>query len=124
MKTGHMALPKNCRKQYVVAGSLIESVIAISIIAICLLIALKLYISILDSRSLSNDYRVKYQVDKLLSELKVNQNFESEVYDFKTFMINKVVTDFEGKKNIKKVSYVVVNKKDTVTYQYVILKKL
>ena len=116
-----MALSRPSRKFYFKASSLIESVIAITIIAICLLVALKLYITILGARPCTNNYRLKFQVDKLVADMKLNPSFTSEVYDFKTYKIRKKVTDSENGKNLKKVSYFEEQQNDTIAYHYYIL---
>ena len=101
------------------AGSLIESVIAISIIAICLLVAIKLYAAILDAKTPTLANQVKFQVDRLVSEMRLNPNFNSEIYDFDTYKISKTVSENEEK--LRKVSYFVEHSKDTVIYHYYFL---
>lgn len=112
---------RHSKQYYLRASSLIESVIAITIIAICLLIALKLFITILEARPSLNNHRLKFQVDKLVSEMKLNPNFTSEVYDFKTYKIRKIVTNDENRSQLKKVSYAIEQQRDTITYQYYML---
>lgn len=116
-----MESSRHCSKYYLKASSLIESVIAITIIAICLLVALKLYSTILGARPSINNHRLKFQVDKLVSEMKLNPSFTSEVYDFKTYKIRKTISDTENSQQLKKVSYSIEQPKDTITYQYYIL---
>lgn len=118
-----MELSKVYDKQYLKASSLIESIIAVTIIAICLLIALRLYINVLDSSQSINKTKIRFQINKLVSDMRMNQNFDSEVYDFKSYKIRKVVTNFEDQKNLKKVSYIVQAKSDTLIYNYLMLKR-
>jgi len=110
-------------KRYLKASSLIESVIAITIIAICLLIALRLYVIVLDTSQSILNSKIKFQINRLVSDMKINQNFDSEVYNFKTYKIRKVVTNFENRKNLKKISYIVHVRSDSIVYNYLILKK-
>lgn len=116
-----MESPRPYEKFYFRASSLIESVIAITIIAICLLVALKLYVTILEARPSINKHRLKFKVDKLVSEMKLNPSFTSETYDFKTYKIRKTVTENENQQQLKKVSYSIEQQKDTITYHYYIL---
>jgi len=116
-----MELSKPCKKYYFNASSLLESVIAVSIIAVCLLVALKIYIIILDSRSSVNNLKQNYKVEKLFAEMKLNPQFESEVYDFKTFKIRKIVSNDERIEKLKKISYSVEKKRDTVVYTFYLL---
>ncbi len=112
-----------CKKGYLAASSLIESVIAITIITVCLLIALKLYITVLEGRPSANDHRLRFQIDKLVSEMKLNPSFDSETYEFETFKIHKNVSDYEDLERLKKISYTVVTQSDTITYHHLITKQ-
>ena len=118
-----MESPKPSKRGYIAASSLIESVIAITIITICLLVALKLYITILEGRPSINNHRLKFHVDKLVAEMKLTPNFDSELYDFKTYKIKKTVSDHENQLHLKKVSYTIQGQSDTITYHYLIIKE-
>ncbi|MDY8138465.1 hypothetical protein [Aquimarina sp. 2201CG5-10] len=99
-----------------------ESVIAITIIATCLLIAIRLYATVLNSSSSINSYRTKFKVSQLYNQVKINRDFDDEVYDFKTFSIQKKVVDFQGNKELKNVKYIVQTLKDTIVYNYLLHK--
>lgn len=114
---------KRYKKGYIRASSLIESVIAITIITLCLLVALQLYITVLEGRPAMNDHRLKFQVDQLVSEMKLNPSFDSEIYDFETYTIRKSVTHHNNRETLKKVSYSIQGQSDTITYHYLILKE-
>jgi Tfp pilus assembly protein PilV len=116
-----MELPKLSKKYYFNASSLLESVIAVSIIAVCLLVALKMYITILDSRPSVNNFKQKYKVEKLFADMKLNPQFESELYDFKTFKIRKIVSNDEHIEKLKKISYSIEQPIDTVIYTFYLL---
>lgn len=113
---------KPFNKYSVVGNSLIESVIAISIIAICLLVALKLYVMIMEGRPSTSNQVLRFEVDKLVSEMKINPNYEPQNYNFKTFRIKKVISDYMGYPNVIKVSYFVLQKSDTTVYHYLFVK--
>ena len=123
MKNRLMVLSRNYKRGYFKASSLVESIIAITIIAICLLIALRLYINVLESGPSADNQRAKFKVNALVEDMKLNQNFDSEVYGYKTYKISKEVTDYQNRNNLKKVSYTVQCKTDTITYDYLIVKK-
>jgi Tfp pilus assembly protein PilV len=114
---------KRYKKGYIRASSLIESVIAVTIITLCLLVALQLYVTVLEGRPSMNDYRLKFQVDQLVSEMKLNPSFDSGIYDFETYTIRKSVTDHNNLETLKKVSYSIQGQSDTITYHYLILKE-
>lgn len=104
-------------------SSLIESVIAITIIATCLLIAIRLYASVLNSSASMNSYRTNFKVAQLYDEIKKTQDFDDELYNYKTFSIKKKVKDFQGNKNLKNIKLIVQRVSDTVTYNYLLIKK-
>ncbi len=108
---------------FVKASSLIESVIAITIIATCLLVAFKLYATILEGRPTTNDHRLKFQVERLMADMRLTPTFAPETYDFETYKIKKTVSDHEGSAFLKQVSYTIEQASDTVTYRFLILKE-
>ncbi len=111
------------KKGYLKASSLIESVIAIAIITTCLLVALQLYITVLEGRPTTNDHRLKFQLDQLVSEMKLNPSFDSEIHDFQTYTIRKSVAAHNSREALKRVSYAIQGQSDTITYHYLILKE-
>lgn len=111
---------KKYNKLFVKASSLLESVIAITIIATCLLIAIRVYASVLNSSSSINAYRMKFKVNELVNETKQTQEFDDEIYELKGYTIKKTVSDLEKNNKIKKVKYEVYTKSDTLIYNYMI----
>ncbi len=112
---------KSSNNLYLKAGSLIESSIAITVITVCLFIALKLYIMVINTDSLLTNETKQYQVDRLIAEIKQNKNFESEIYQFKNYTIRKKVSNYENRSNLLKISLLVETKSDTITYSYLVL---
>lgn len=102
---------------------MIESVIAITIIATCLLIGIRLFTSVLNSSDSLMTFKIKYKVDELYNELKTTNDFENEVYDFEGFSITKQVVNFEGNTKLKDVRYIVETVSDTIAYRYLIMKR-
>ncbi len=114
---------KTYNKYFLNGSSLIESVIAITIIATCLLIAIRLYAMVLSSSDSLRSYKIKFKVAQLYNEARIAQDFGDELYDYKTFSIRKTVEEYEGNKELKQLKYTVINSEDTLVYNYLLLKK-
>ncbi len=110
-------------KHFLSASSLIESVIAITIIATCLLIAIRLYAVVLHNSSSLDSYKIKFKVAELYDEMKTTSDFNDEVYEFNRFSIKKKVEGFEGNKELKNIKFIVRTEKDTTTYNYLLIDK-
>ncbi|MBP2832834.1 hypothetical protein J8281_11615 [Aquimarina sp. U1-2] len=80
-------------KYRVKAGSIIESVIAMTIIAICLSMALIIYARVLDADHNIANYQARQKVKELLLETKTEKSFVDENYDYETFSIQKKVEE-------------------------------
>ena len=88
MKIQDMKLLKNCNLK---ASSLLESVIAIAIISICMLLATMVYVQLLNSDYEIAYYKAKEEVSNLHYKTITEQLFEDEVFQFETFKITKTV---------------------------------
>jgi len=101
---------------------LLESVIAITIIATCLLIAIRLYAMILSHTTSMNSYQAKFKVAQLYDEIKLSGDFENELYEYTTFSIKKEVNDYQGNKELQHVQLKVQTVVDTIVYNYIVPK--
>ncbi len=114
---------KTYNKYFLKGSSLIESVIAISIIATCLLVAIRLYAAVLNSSSSLSSYKIKFKVAELYNDAKITSDFDDELYEFKTYSIQKKVEDFQSKKELKNIKYIVRTTSDTIVYNYLLANK-
>lgn len=114
---------KTYNKYFLKGSSLIESVIAISIIATCLLVAIRLYAAVLNSSSSLSSYKIKFKVAELYNDAKITSDFDDELYEFKTYSIQKKVEDFQSKKELKNIKYIVRTASDTIVYNYLLANK-
>ncbi|WP_091404250.1 hypothetical protein [Aquimarina amphilecti] len=114
---------KTYNKYFLKGSSLIESVIAISIIATCLLVAIRLYAAVLNSSSSLSSYKIKFTVAELHNDAKITSDFDDKLYEFKTYSIQKKVEDFQSKKELKNVKYIVRTASDTIVYNYLLANK-
>ncbi|WP_298538918.1 hypothetical protein [uncultured Aquimarina sp.] len=114
---------KTYNKYFLDGSSLIESVIAISIIATCLLVAIRLYAAVLNSSSSLNSYRMKFKVAELFNDTRIARDFDDELYEFKTYSIKKVVEDFQSNNELKNIKFIVQTTSDTIIYNYLLANK-
>lgn len=115
-----MASSKIYNPYYIKASSLIESTIAITIITISLLIALKLYITIIDHSISLKTGKVQYEIDKLFIETKLSNSYDTEVYIYKNYNIRKEVDNYKNTENLLKLSFFVETKLDTTSFHYLV----
>ncbi|EZH73944.1 hypothetical protein ATO12_13760 [Aquimarina atlantica] len=106
-------------KYNVKAGSVIESVIAMTIIAICLSMALIIYSRVLDSDHSIAHYQARQKVKELFWETKSEKQFIDEDYDFESFTVVKKVEKLENNAGYKVVFTIRVQSKKE-TYQYIV----
>lgn len=102
------------------ASSLIESVIAMTIISVCVLIAMSVYAMVLKSSKSITYYQLQTERQKILNEIKNNTSLTNETYDFKKFSIEKVIQIHESNAELLELSLTTIHKKDTLTYVYLI----
>jgi len=79
-----------------------------------------MYAAILNTTDSIETYRMKFKVAQLYQETKTAKKFDDELFDFKTFLVRKRVSDFQGSTSVKRVRFSVETKKDTVFYNYLV----
>ncbi len=106
-------------KYKVKAGSIIESVIAMTIIAICLSMALIIYARVLDADQSVAHYQARQKVKELLWETKTEKQFEDEDFDYETYKIEKKVEELDHNAGYKIVFIIKVQSKKE-KHQYIV----
>ncbi|MFC5048342.1 hypothetical protein ACFSTE_13390 [Aquimarina hainanensis] len=102
------------------ASSLLESVIAITIIATCLLIAIRLYVQVLNSSPSAVELKMRLAVDKAYIELQETQDWEEGMITQPSFRIAKRILPY-GETGVRQVVFTVLKDQDTVqVYNYLI----
>ncbi len=110
---------RSLSKYKIKAGSIIESVIAMTIIAVCLSMALIIYARVLDADHSIANYQARQKVKELLWETKTEQLFIDEDYDFESFTVHKKVEELENDSGYKVVFMIKVQSKKEI-FQYVV----
>ena len=84
------------------ASSITESVIAMTIVAICVSIAIIMYGRVLRTDTNMAGYKAQQKVKELLWEVKNDKNkLEDESYDFGSFSVDKKIEKTENKNSYK-----------------------
>lgn len=106
------------------ASSIYESVISIAIISITITVATSIFVNIMSSQDSIAYYQMIEKVSQLKTTCTTKQYFKSKNFDFKSYKINQVITNYDNNKNLKLVTYnVTSNKKKIKTFKYLIRKK-
>lgn len=112
---------KSLNRYRVQAGSIIESVIAMTVIAICLSMALIIYTRVLDTDYSLTQYKARQKVKELLWESKTDQAFMDEDYTFESYSVEKKVEALEAKNSYVLTFIIKVQSKKEV-YKYIVSK--
>ena len=73
------------------ASSILESVIAITVISICVLVAFLIYLNIIKQNKSVHYHNAKHMVEFLTQESLRQQNYDENFFEFKHYTISKTV---------------------------------
>ena len=88
------------------AFTLFESVVAITIISVCLGIGSLVYSNIVNSEKTVVNFESNSQAKELFEDLKLSKLYSSKNYQFKSFEINQEVNDYQGIKNLYQITLI------------------
>lgn len=74
------------------ANSLLESVIAIAMISVCVLIALIIYVNVIQQNKSISYYEAKHKIALFTEEMIQKNDYENNSYSFEGYSIDKKVT--------------------------------
>lgn len=86
------------------ASSLVETVMAITLISICSLIALMVYLNVVSQSNPIYYYEAKHTVEKLTLAAAQEQDFEDDTYRYKNYTIEKT-TEVNTEEHIAIINY-------------------
>ena len=102
------------------ASSLLESVIATAIIAICILVATIVFVNVFKT-SFSTDYiQARQKLHTIVHELHQQNNIEDQTYTFTNFTIEQDVNTYEDNSSIKQIDFTITTNTKTETFSYLI----
>jgi len=84
-----MPLLKNYRK--LKASSLLESVIAISIISICILVAFSAYLNVVNRKKAIGYFNAKHKIEAWTRDIISTSDYDDDIFISKDFTIEKLV---------------------------------
>jgi prepilin-type N-terminal cleavage/methylation domain-containing protein len=94
------------------AFTLFESVVAISVISILLLISTMIYSNVIGSEKPVSYYQVKQEIDGILIETKKSQAFFNKNFSYENYSIEQTVEHYKGNKKLLQLSYTVRSAND------------
>ena len=103
-------------KMFVKGSSLIETVISITIITICSLIATLVYTSVINQTPILKKYEYEYEVEKLINKTITEKDYTYYKKKFEGFTIEKKVTNETENKQIKSVTFIITSKNKTINF--------
>ncbi len=111
------------RKLLVKASSLIETVIAITIITLCSLIGTLVYSKVIDQTPPIRKYKYTFELEKIIEETFINNNLKPLKKKFDGFSIEKKVVQNPAHKNIKNITFFVISQEDSLSYPIALFYK-
>lgn len=103
------------------ANSIIESVIAMTIIAICLSLAMIIYSNVIRTGKDLTDFIAHQKVKELLWEALSEKSFKNETYTFKYYEVVKEVEKKEESDSYK-LTFTVKRKSNKHIYEFIVRK--
>ncbi|MEO9531930.1 MAG: hypothetical protein ABJG68_15740 [Crocinitomicaceae bacterium] len=91
------------------AYTLFESVVAISIITILLVISSLIYGNVIESEKPLSYYQAKQDVQELFQETKATSAFFTKNFSFETYDIQQDVNFYNGNKKLYEITYTVTS---------------
>jgi len=90
--------------KYLKASSLLESVIAISIISICILVAFSIYVNVTSNKKSVGFYNAKHKVEELTNTVLSEKDYEDDEFKYNGFKIKKNV-DIDRDNNLVELNF-------------------
>lgn len=112
-----MKLLKN--SNHLKASSLIETVMAITLISICSLVALTIYLNVITQNNPTYYYEAKHTIKKLTQTIEKEQDFEDDTYKYSNYTIEKS-TSVNTEKQIAIINYKILTGQKAYTIKKII----
>jgi hypothetical protein len=90
------------------ASSLIESVIATAIIAICVIMATIVFVNVFKTGRSTAFFEGSQEIHTIIRNLKEQQHAEDDTYSYPSFTIEQKVTAYENSSNLKYVQLALI----------------
>ena len=108
-------------KLKVKAYSLLESVVAISIITICVGLGTTIYSNVISSEKPLITYDANEEIKRLFNELKTSRHYFNKSVDFELYSIEQGINFYKGNQLVYLVEYkVMFNNKNIATQKFLL----
>lgn len=114
-----MQIMKQLNTYKIRASSISESVIAMALIAICLVMATAIYSQVIMSGGTLTDVVVEQKIKELVWQTEAEQLFEDEDFDFKVYKIEKRVSK-QIVNGLVEITFTVLNGKNRYKHKVLI----
>lgn len=109
--------------KYIKANSLIESVIAIAIISICILVAFLIYLNVIKQNKSVHYYEAKHRAESIFENSIITKSYEDETFNYKHYSIEKTVDISEEENTIRIDFKIKTNSKIYTIHKLTVLHK-
>jgi len=101
------------------ASSIVETVIAITIIAICSLVATLVFANVIHSTTPLNKYEFEFELEKIMESTLNNNEITDATYKFEEFTIQKKVEQHSPFHDTYKIAFLITRGKNIYYYELI-----
>jgi len=105
------------------ASSIMETVIAITIITLCSLISTMVFSNVINQTPLLKKYEYEYELVELIQQIKEEKDISISNFKFEGFTIEKKVTKDPNNQKLNKVQLVMAIEKKIVNYSFLVYEE-
>ncbi|MGH1387345.1 hypothetical protein [Kordia sp.] len=111
---------KQLKNYKIKASSLLESVMATAIIAICIVIATIVFVNVFKTNVSTDFIQARQKIHTIIHELQQQKKIEAHTYIFSNFTINQEVNAYEDHATLKQIHFTITTNTKTETFSYLI----
>ncbi|WP_298423800.1 hypothetical protein [uncultured Kordia sp.] len=102
------------------ASSLLESVMATAIIAICVIMATIVFVNVFKTAHSTAFFEGSQQIQTIITELQKKQKITEKTYSYPNYTIEQKVSVYDKSTNIKHVQLELITNQERKTFQYLL----
>lgn len=111
---------KQLKNYKIKASSLLESVMATAIIAICIVIATIVFVNVFKTNVSTDFILARQKIHAIIHELQQQKEIEDHTYIFSNFTINQEVSTYEDHATLKQIHFTITTTTKKETFLYLI----
>ena len=109
---------KNFKK--IQASSLLESVMATAIIAICVIMATIVFVNVFKTSHSTAFFEGSQEVHTIINNLKETQKAIDETHKYSNFTIEQTVTNYENETSVKHIQLELITNQERKKFHYIL----